>query len=59
MVKILLEAYEKELQSTNEQKFKIEKIIERKNDNCMSNAIHSWIIHSIVGLIKKMSYKNE
>ena len=58
MVKILLEAYEKELQSTNEQKFKIEKIIKRKNDNCMSNG-KGMIIHSIVGLIKKMSYKNE
>ena len=50
--------YEKELQSTNQQKCRIEKIIKRKGVNYMSNG-KDTMIHSIVGLIKKTSYKNE
>ena len=50
--------YEKELQKTNEKEFRIEKVIKRKGDNCMSNG-KDMIIHSIVGLIKKILYKNE
>ena len=47
--------YEKELQNTNQQEFRIEKVI-KKGDNCMSNE-KVMIIDLIVGLIK-MS-KNE
>ena len=50
MVKKLLENfYEKELQSTNQQKFKIEKIIKRKGDKVYvkwkgyDNSFSSWI----------------
>ena len=45
--------YEKELQKTRQEKFRIEKVI-----NCTSNG-KGMIIHLIVGLIKKTSYKNE
>ena len=40
MVKKLLEFYEKELQKTNQEDFRIEKVIKlRKNDN----SFNSWI----------------
>ena len=40
MVKKLLEFYEKELQKTNQEEFRIEKVIKlRKNDN----SFNSWI----------------
>ena len=39
--------YEKELQKTNQEEFRIEKVIRRKGDKVM-------IIHLIVGLIKKI-----
>ena len=42
---------EKELQKTNQQKFRIEKVIKKKGD-CMSNG-KVMIIHLIAGLIKK------
>ena len=44
--------YEKELQKTSQEKFRIEKIIKRKGVNFMSNG-KDKIIHLIVGLIKK------
>ena len=50
--------YEKELQKTSQEKFRIEKVLKRKGDQ--SNV--KWknmIIHSIVGLIKNTSYKNK
>ena len=60
--------YEKGLQQTNQQKFRLEKVIRKKETSCMSNG-KDMIIHLIVGLIKKMlneimlnsipSYKNE
>ena len=49
--------YEKELQSTNQQKYRTEKIKEWAI-NYMSNG-KDTMTHSIVGLIKKISYKNE
>ena len=50
--------YEKELQKTNQKEFRIEKVLKEKVINCMSNG-KGIIIHLIVGLIKKISYKNE
>ena len=50
--------YEKELQSTNQQKYRIEKIIKRRGDKLYVK----WKGYNdslIVGLIKKISYKNE
>ena len=44
--------YEKELQKTSQEKFKIEKVLKRKVINCMSNG-KGMIIVFIVGLIKK------
>ena len=43
--------YEKELQKTNQEKFRIEKALKRKDDK-LSNG-KGIIIHLIVGLIKK------
>ena len=48
--------YEKELQKTNQKEFRIEKILKKKVINCMLNG-KDMIIHLIVGLIKKISYK--
>ena len=50
--------YEKELQSINQQIFRIEKIIKRKGNELYANG-KDMMIRSIVGLIKKISYKNE
>ena len=47
--------YEKELQKTIQEKFRIEKVLE-KVINCMSNG-KDMIIHLIVGLIKKILNK--
>ena len=44
--------YEKELQGTNQQKFRIEKVIKKNSINYMSNG-KVIIIHLIAGLIKK------
>ena len=44
--------YEKALQKTSQEKFRIEKVIKRKGKNCMSNG-KGMIIHVMVGLIKK------
>ena len=51
--------YGKELQKTSQEKFRIEKVLNRKGDNCMSNGKGVIIIILIVGLIKKISYKND
>ena len=50
--------YEKELQKTNQKEFRIEKLLNEKVINCISNG-KDMIIHLIVGLIKKIFYKNE
>ena len=55
--------YEKELQKTNHNKYRIEKIIKKKGDRSQLNG-KDTIIHLIVGLIIKVlneipSYKNE
>ena len=50
--------YEKELQKTGQKEFRIEKILKKKVINYMLNG-KDMIIHLIVGLIKKISYKNE
>ena len=51
--------YEKELQKTSQEEFRIEKVLKiEKVINCMSNG-KSMIVVLIVGLIKKISYKNE
>ena len=44
--------YEKELQRTNQEEFRIEKIIKKKETSYMSNG-KDMIIHSVVGSIKK------
>ena len=50
--------YEKELQKSSQEKFRIEKYLKEKLINCTSNG-KGMIIILIVGLIKKTSYKNE
>ena len=44
--------YENELQRTNQEEFRIEKVIKKKVINYMSNG-KNMIIHLIAGLIKK------
>ena len=55
--KITATFYEKVLLSTNQQKYRTEKKLKEKAINCMLNG-NDIMIHSIVGLIKKISYKN-
>ena len=50
--------YEKELQNTNQEKFRIGKVLKRKGDKLHVNG-KGMIVVSIVGVIKKISYKNE
>ena len=50
--------YEKELQKTSQEKFRIEKVIKEKVINCTSNG-KDMIVVLIVGLIKRSSHKNE
>ena len=50
--------YEKELQNTIQKEFRIEKVLKRKGENYISNG-KGMIIILVVGLIKKISYKNE
>ena len=45
--------YEKELQKTNQEEFRIEKVIRQKEINFMLNG-KIMIIHLIAGLIKKI-----
>ena len=47
--------YEKELQTTNQREFRIEKVIKTKGDK-LCNKWKRFIIQLIVGLIKKISY---
>ena len=44
--------YEKGLQKTSQEKFRIEKVLKRKGENCMSNG-KDTTIHLIIGLIRK------
>ena len=44
--------YEKELRKTNQEKFRIEKVIKKKGNNLMSNG-KDMIVHLIAELIKK------
>ena len=46
------------MQKTSQTEFRIEKYLKEKVINYMSNG-KGMIIHLIVGLIKKISYKNE
>ena len=48
--------YEKELQKTNQEEFKIEKVIKKKVRNCISDG-KAMIIHLIAELIKKIFYE--
>ena len=48
--------YEKELQKTSQEEFRIEKIIKKKEIGYMING-KAMIIHLITGLIKKTLYK--
>ena len=58
MEKIAGSFYEKELQKTSQEKFRIKKVLKIKGDKCMSNGKDTKI-HLIVQLIKKTLYKNE
>ena len=49
--------YEKELQTSNQEKFRIRKVLKKKVLNCTSNG-KGIIIILIVGLIKKTMKKN-
>ena len=51
--------YEKKLQKTNQKEFRIEKIRRRKGDKLYVKWKGFMIILLIVGLIKKVCYKNE
>ena len=50
--------YKKELQKTNQEKFRIEKVIRKKGDKLYVKW-NDMTICLIVGLIKKTLYKNE
>ena len=50
--------YQKEWQKTSQKKLWIEKVLKRKGDKLFVKRKH-MIIVLIVGLIKKISYKNE
>ena len=45
--------YEKELQKTSQEKFRIEKVLKRKGENCMSNGKGIYNNRLIVVLIKR------
>ena len=49
--------FEKELQKTNQQEFRIEKVI-RKKGNKSYVKWKGYIVHLIAGVIKKILYKN-
>ena len=54
--------YEKKLQNTSQEKFRIEKVLKRKGDKLYVK--WKWydgvlLVVLIVGLIKKISYKND
>ena len=48
----------KKLQKTNQERFRIEKLLKRKGDKLYVKS-QGMIIHLIVGLIKKTLYENE
>ena len=50
--------YGKELQKTNQKEFRIEKVIKKKELNCMSD-VKDLVILLISGLIKKTYYKSK
>ena len=50
--------YEKEFQKTNQKEFRIEKVTKRKGDKLFVKW-KGYDIHLIVGLIKKVFYKNK
>ena len=50
--------YEKELQKTSQEEFRIENVLKRKGDKCTPNG-KVMIIVLIVGLIKKISYEKD
>ena len=50
---VIVTLYEKELQKTNQQEFRIEKVIRRKGDKLYVKW-KGYVIHLIVGLIKKI-----
>ena len=47
--------YEKEMQKTSQEEFRIEKVLKKKVINCMSTG-KGMIIHLIAVLIKEISY---
>ena len=49
---ITVSFYEKESQKTSQEKLRIEKVLKRKGDKCMSNG-KGIIVVLVVGLIKK------
>ena len=63
MMSLFWSFYEKELQKTSQEKFRIKKVFEKvkkkeKVMTCTSNG-EDMKIHLIVGLMKKTIYKNE
>ena len=50
-------SYKKELQKADQKEFRIEKVLKRKGDKLTNG--NGIIIVLIVGLIKKISFKNE
>ena len=50
--------YEKELRKTNQEVFRIKKVVKRKQKNYLSKG-NDVIIHLILGLIKKTLYEND
>ena len=54
--------YEKKLQNTSQEKFRIEKVLKRKGDKLYvkwKGYDRVLLVVLIVGLIKKISYKND
>ena len=54
--------YEKELQNTSQEKFRIEKVLKRKGDKLYvkwKGYDRVLLVVLIVGLIEKISYKND
>ena len=54
--------YEKELQNTSQEKFRIEKVLKRKGDKLYvkwKGYDRVLLVVLIVGLIKKISYQND
>ena len=58
MVKKLEVFLEKNCKKASEEKFRTKKYLKEKVINCMSNG-KDMMIHLLVGLIKKNSYKND